>query len=170
MIKDLQSYSAQLDDKLRELHAQTLVELQEINTRIEELNDLLQTKEMNTDRSENASFQIAKDERDIKVSIRSKLQKRVAALEAGSVAYVPTGIVTLGTTIDLSVITIDGMPPKVPISFIGKIVEHDIAKASSGLIAVDGKAGAALLGKRSGDTVLIRAIKGDILYKIERMY
>lgn len=170
MDQSLKTISEQLDNKMRELHAETLSEVNAVNKRIEELNALLQTKEMNTDRSENASFQIAKDERDIKISIRSKLQKRLAMLEAGAGTYVPTGFITLGTTVEFSVITIDGKPPKQPIKMIVKLVEHAIAKAKQGFIAVDCKVGSVFVGKQSGQTVLVRTLKGDILYKIERIY
>lgn len=170
MSQSLKEISEQLDIKLQESREETLKELATVNASIDELNALLQTKEMNTDRSENASFQIAKDARDIKVSVRSKLQKRLATLEAGSGTYVPTGIITLGTTVEFSVITIDGKPPAKPIKMIVKLVEDSIAKAKLGFIAVGGKVGAAFVGKQSGQEVIVRALKGDILYKIERIY
>lgn len=170
MDQSLKAVSEQLDNKLRELYAETLSEINAINERIEELNALLQMKEMSTDRSENASFQIAKDEQAIKVSIRGKLQKRLAMLEAGTGTYTPTGRITLGTTVEFSVITIDGKAPSKPIQFTAKLVKHAIAKAKLGFIAEDGKVGLAFKGKKAGQTVLVRTLKGDILYKIERIY
>lgn len=170
MDTSLQSISMQLDEKLRELYSITQNELNAINVRIEELNQLLQMKEMNTDRSENASYQIARDERDIKIAIRSKLQQRLATLEAGTGPYSPTGYITLGTTVEFSVISIDGKPFDKLKNCVAKIVEHSLSQAKLGFIAVDGKAGAAFLGKCAGDTVLTRTLKGDVLYKIERIY
>ena len=170
MDTSLKEHSERLDQTLRQLRAETFVELDAVNHRIDELNELLQMKEMSVDRSENASFQIAKDERDIKVALRSKLQKRLAVLDAGMDTYTPTGVITQGSTVEFSVITIDDKKPSKPIRFICKLVEHAISKAPLGFISSDGKVGSAFISKRAGDIVDVVTLKGTVKYKIERIY
>lgn len=74
MDMSLQAESLRFNDVMRGMVKATEAELEVINARITELTELLQTKEMSTDRSENASFQIATDERDVKTAVRSALQ------------------------------------------------------------------------------------------------
>ncbi|MCM1218890.1 MAG: GreA/GreB family elongation factor [Lachnospiraceae bacterium] len=172
MDNSLQAESARFNDVMREMVRETQTELADVNKRIDELNALLQMKEMSVDRSENASFQIAKDERDIKVSIRSRLQKRIATFEAETGDdYSPTGFATQGSTIELSVVSIENKPPVgIKTNFIVKLVHKDLGKADKGLVAVTSKVGAALLSHRVGDTIEVMVPKGLIRYKIERLY
>lgn len=167
----LKEASDKFENVMRDLIKSTEQELLDVNRRIDELNELLQTKEMNTDRSENASFQIATDERDVKVTVRSLLQKRIATFEAGIGNYTPTGFVTQGSTVELTVISIaDKKPVNMKTSFIVKLVDHALSKADIGLVAVDSKVGSALLSHRAGDTIEVTAPKGLIKYRIERLY
>lgn len=168
----LKEASEQFKQTMLEMVRDTEEELAVVNKRIEELNELLQMKEMSTDRSENASFQIAKDERDIKVSIRSRLQKRIATFESETGdAYSPTGFVTQGSTVELNVISIENKKPVgIPTNFIVKLVHGDLGKADKNLIAVTSKVGSALLAHRAGDIIEVMATKGLIRYKIERLY
>lgn len=161
------------DQLLQNLITDTQEELSKVMARIDELSILLQDKDMLTDRSENASYQIAKDERDVKVTIQSLLQKRLAALhkEADSSAYKPLGVVQLGSIIELSLLSISGKKPVDPrTNFVLKVVSHDLAKAKTGLIAIDSKVGAAIQQKRAGEVFEVSATKGIVKYKIERVY
>lgn len=168
----LKAESERFNDVMRQMVRDTVVELDAVNARIDELNALLQTKEMSTDRSENASFQIATDERDIKTSIRSNLQKRIATFEAETdSSYTPTGIVTQGSTMELEVISIDGKKPSnMKTNFIVKLVHKDLGQAELGLLAVSSAVGSAVLSHQAGDTVEVFAPRGLISYKIVRLY
>lgn len=171
--ESLKQYVPKFEATLNQLRSDTQNELSKVTTRIDELNVLLQDKDMQTDRSENASFQIAKDERDVKVTIQSILQRRLSALEAesDSSAYTPMGVVKLGTIVELTLLTISGKPPVDPRThFIIKLVSHELAKAKIDLIAIDGKVGNAMLQKRAGDIFEISATKGIVKYQIERVY
>lgn len=172
MSNDLMEASARFKSVMQEMVRETQDELAVVNERIDELNALLREKEMSVDRSENASFQIAKDERDIKTSIRSKLQKRIATFESETGDdYTPTGFVAQGSTVELSVISIENKRPTgIPTNFVVKLVHEDLGKADKGLVAVTSKVGAALLSHRAGDTIEVMVPKGLIRYKIERLY
>ena len=167
----LKEASDKFENVMRDLIKSTEQELLDVNKRIDELNELLQTKEMFVDRSENASFQIATDERDVKVTVRSLLQKRIATFEAGIGNYTPTGFITQGSTVELTVMTIaDKKPANMQTNFVVKLVDHALSKADIGLVAVDSKVGAALLSHRAGDIIEVFAPKGLIRYRIERLY
>lgn len=170
MDMSLKAASEELDGTLHQLYSDTLHELETINKRIDELNSLLQTKEMSVDRSENASFQIAKDERDIQIAIRSKLQKRLAILDSGIGTYQPTGIITKGTTVEFSIVSIDEKPPAKPFTMIAKLVEHAVSKAELGFISADDKVGSAFISRKAGDMVEVATLRGIVKYKIERIY
>lgn len=171
MSNDLKAASDKLNSVMVNLIEETKRELADVNARIAQLNNQLQEKEMQTDRSENASFQIAKDERDVQVTIRNLLQNRIESLESESDNYIATGFITLGTTVDLRIITIAGKAPAInPTTFIVKLVNHDLSKANVGLIAVDSKVGSAIMGHAAGETVEVVTPKGVVSYKIERIY
>ena len=171
MSNDLKAASDKLNSVMVNLIEETKRELADVNARIAQLNNQLQEKEMQTDRSENASFQIAKDERDVQVTIRNLLQNRIESLESESDNYIATGFITLGTTVDLRIITIAGKAPVInPTTFIVKLVNHDLSKANVGLIAVDSKVGSAIMGHAAGETVEVVTPKGVVSYKIERIY
>lgn len=171
MDNTLQSVSVQLNNVMLKLIEDTKKELLDVNKRIEQLNVQLQEKEMQTDRSENASFQIAKDERDVQVTIRNLLQNRIESLESESDNYIPTGFITLGTTVELKIVAIDGKPPTIhTTTFLAKLVNHDLSKADVGFLAIDSKVGSIIMGHPAGDIVEVVTQKGVISYKIERIY
>ena len=171
MSNDLKAASDKLNSVMVNLIEETKRELADVNARIAQLNNQLQEKEMQTDRSENASFQIAKDERDVQVTIRNLLQNRIESLESESDNYIATGFITLGTTVELRIISIAGKAPVIsPTTFIVKLVNHDLSKANVGLIAVDSKVGSAIMGHAAGETVEVVTPKGVVSYKIERIY
>lgn len=171
MNASLKPESDKLDDVIRELIQNTEREYQEITARIKELSVLLTEKEMQTDRTENASFQIAKDERDMKTSIGNLLLQKLEAMRTELGTYVPTGFITLGTTVELNLMAVDDKPPKnVKTHFIIKLVQHHTSNAKKALVAIDSKIGSAIVGRRAGETVTCKAPKGLLTYKIERIY
>lgn len=168
---ELKEVSAKLNNAMLKLIEDTRKELVDVNERIEQLNAQLQEKEMQTDRSENASFQIAKDERDVQVTIRNLLQNRIESLEAESGDYIPTGYITLGTTVELSIVSINGKAPSIhTTTFIVKLVNHDLSKADVGFVAIDSKVGSAIMSHQVGEIIEVVTQKGVISYKIERIY
>lgn len=171
MDNSLQSVSIQLDDTIRELILTSEKELESVMRRIEELNIALQGKEMQTDRSENQDFQVAKDERDMKNAISNLLAIKVESLQNEIGNYTPNGFIALGTTVELSVITINERKPDIPkTKFIFKLVQHATADAKKQLVAIDSKVGLALIGHQAGDVVTASTPMGVITYKIERIY
>ena len=170
MDTSLQPHAEHFKVVIKELTADTENRLRDINERIDELNKLLQSKEMFTDRSENASFQIATDERDMKLAIRGKLQKRINTLQTTSEDYTPTGVITKGSTVELLLMSIDGKKPTGQSSFIIKLVEHEIEQANKSLISIKSKVGDALLNRVAGDIIEVLAPAGKVKYRIERCY
>lgn len=171
MDTSLKTESDKLNNALSSLIEETEAEYNKIVARIKELSVLLTEKEMQTDRTENASFQIAKDERDMKTSIGNLLLQKLEAMRTELGSYVPTGFITLGTTVELSLIAVDDKPPKhVDTHFIIKLVHHHTSNATKKLVAIDSKVGSAIIGRRAGDTVNCKAPKGLLTYKIERIY
>lgn len=140
--------------------------------RVAELTNELQTNpDLQNDRSENNSFVVTKENRDIAQAMVNTISARIESLRGELTAYKPTGYITLGTTVELRLLSIDGMPPSYETkSFIIKIVNHATGKASAGLIANDSPIGLAVLGKKAGDEIVAIAPGGRVRYKIERMY
>lgn len=170
-IEFLKENSAKLDGIIRALVEEAQEALKSVNTRIAELNELLKEKEMQTDRSENASFQIAKDERDMKVALSLLYARRIASLQEELIPYNSTGFIAKGSTVKLVVETINGKNPELnQTEFICKLVSHDTSTAKKGLISIDSKVGAAILNRREGDTVSVKAPMGLVTYKIEGVY
>lgn len=171
MDTSLKTESDKLNGVLTDLIKETENEYNEIVARIKELSVLLTEKEMQTDRTENASFQIAKDERDMKTSIGNLLLQKLEAMKTELRSYVPTGFITLGTTVELNLVSVDEKPPKhVDTHFIIKLVQHHTSNAKKRLVAIDSKVGSAIIGRRAGEVVKCKAPKGLLTYKIERIY
>lgn len=170
MDTSLKQKSIELDAVVQSVLIESQKEYEVIHARITELNTALQEMEK-TDLSENADYQKAKDERDIQNALGNMLLRRIQAMSKELEPYVPTGFITLGTTVDLSVIAVDGKAPNFkPTQFIVKVVQHDTSDAEKDLIAVDSKVGAAILGRKAGETVEAETPKGVITYRIERIY
>ena len=171
MDNSLQSVSQQLDDTIRELISSSEEELRAVLKRIDELNIALQGKEMQTDRSENQDFQVAKDERDMKNAISNLLAVKIESLQNEIGNYTPNGFITLGTTVDLKVMSVNERVPDLPkTKFIFKLVQHATADAKKQLVAIDSKVGLAIVGHQAGDIVTATTPMGLITYKIERIY
>lgn len=169
MNSDLVEQSRILDDCIVSLYETTQGELEKINKDIEDLNELLQSKEMSVDRSENASFQLARDQRDIKVSIKGKLLKRIKAIDLGRQEYTHTGECKLGSTLEFTLLSVGGKKQD-KLTFVRKLVPDELDSPELNLLAIGSAAGSAFLGKTEGEVVEITTIKGRIVYRIERIY
>ncbi len=163
--------SQELDAVILSLIDTTTKELNKLTDEIEELNVKLQGKEMRVDRSENADFQIANDARAMKTALASLLSRRIDSISSEVGSYTPTGFITLGSTVELKAITVNGKQAKLPkYTFIVKIVQHDTSDSLKSLIAIDSPVGSAILGRTAGDIVTVDASGGRIEYSIERIY
>lgn len=170
MSNSLQEVSVQLDSVIQELIVNTKKDLDDVTKAIEVLNKKLQDMEK-TDLSENADYQIAKDERALRTAMRNLLMQRIESMTSEVGTYIPTGFITLGTTVELNVIAVDGKPPKIAkTNFIVKLVKHDTSNALLNLVAIDSKVGSAIIGRTSNTEVDVEAPGGIITYKIERIY
>lgn len=153
--------------------------LNSTQARVKELAYRLQNDpDLQTDRSENASYQIAKDEFDTKTNICNMKRIRIESLQSELQDYNPSGFITIGTTVELRVVRVinydnldflkkDG---KVRDTIIVKMVNHNTSNASRNLVAIDSIVGKAIMGRVAGDEVIVTAPFGVITYKIERIY
>lgn len=163
--------SKELDRVIVSLLDSTTTEFNKLMEDIEKLNTKLQGKEMRTDRSENADFQIANDARAMKTALANMLSKRIDSISSERGNYTPTGFITLGTTVELRALTVDGKKAKLPKDrFIFKLVKHDTSNSLKGLVAIDSAVGSAILGRTNGDVVNVKTLGGLIQYSIERIY
>lgn len=150
------------------------------------------------DASENAQLQTARENQARANHVLFMLQKRLQAFEDCIVGYTYHGEITLGSTVQLEVLKIDGKEPEPKLfkekdtmsdvessegnketsskeaartnKYIIKLVNHDASDASNGFVSIDSLVGRALLGKVAGEIVSVTAPRGVIQYKIERMY
>lgn len=173
MSVDLEEVSKNFDVALDNLVNQWRAELRQVENDIEKLNQILQSSEAKTDRSENAVFQIAKDERDMKVGKQRTLQGKIDAYKqyTGTADYIPTGVVKEGTTMEVTLLRIDNT------AFTGKnsrliikLVPRGLSQSTEGLVEVTTAFGIGVLGHFEGDLITISARKGNVQYKIERIY
>lgn len=161
-------------DKLNARAMHIISELQtkcsELAKALDEANENVRKQEK-TDARENADLQSARERQAVANHTYISVQKQLAALKQCIEDYVPKGAVTLGTTVELNLLAVDGSTPNITAThFIVKIVEHDASDAANGFIASDCKVGLALLGKVAGNTITVSAPMGTLQYKIERIY
>lgn len=146
-------------------------ELDSIDAEIKSLNAILQDKESQTDRSENATFQIAKDTRDVKMSAYAAVYSKIAAYSEYKRDYVPTGAITVGSTVEVKPLSVNGSTDVDQCAHrIIKLVGSNLSDAQNRLVSVDSALGSALLGHRPGEQISIKTRKGLVTYLIERMY
>lgn len=170
MSESLQAESVRLDGVIQALINDTKAAADTTAKKIEELNIRLQNIEK-TDLRENADYQIAKDELAMRTAIFNLQMKRVDSMSHEMGNYTPTGFITLGSTVELDVIAINGKPPRVDRThYIVKVVQHDTSTMKLDLMSIDSKVGAAILGRAAGDEVDVEAPGGVITYKIGRIY
>ena len=184
---DLRSVSEELTRDIEKMIEDETAELEEITARIKELNYRLQNDpDLQTDRSENASFQIAKDERDVKVNISNIKMARIESLRSELGNYTSTGYIALGTTVELRIIAVknydslDFLKKKVmqgnrevevlQDTAIFKLVRHNTSNAKRNLVAIDYIVGKALVGRTAGEVITVTTPLGEVTYKIERIY
>ena len=131
--------------------------------------ELQNNPDLQTDLSENASYQVTKENRDIAQSMCNTVNAKIASLQKEFEEYEPSSFAKHGTTLELSILDIDDTP--VPNEkFIIRLVNHESCKAVYNLVSMDSPVGVACIGKHQGDIVTAIAPGGRTRYKIERMY
>lgn len=167
---NIQEESARLDALLDNQVDVWRKELESIEQEIKQLDKILQDKESKTDRSENATFQIAKDSRDVKMGVYNTIWKKIDLYSSHKDKYEPTGVISVGSTVEVRPISVNGVPETDPRGHrVIKLVEAGLSNAKD-LVGIDAPIGAALLGHQAGETVTIRTRKGTVIYAIERMH
>lgn len=170
MDNTLEAKAREFDDIIRGLIDTTNQDLEVEKQALEDAKAILMATDKG-DASENAPLQIARDEVAMRTSMITLFSKRIESMESDIGNYTPNGIVTLGTTAEVTLVGVpDGLKHLDGKKFIIKIVKHDTGKAALGLVAIDTKLGTALIGRTAGETVLINAPAGSMTYKIERIY
>lgn len=168
----LQSEASRLRAQITKSLEVAKQQFNEYNKKAEELSNELQTnRDLATDRSENNSFQVTKESRDIAVMMAMKESNRIEALQTGLADYTPTGIITLGTTVELRILvtsnTITGLNFDRTVFM---LVPHEIEDSINGLVSFDSPVGIAILGKCVNDVIDVNTVSCKITYKIERIY
>lgn len=145
---------------------------EQYSQKVKDLSFALQNdKRLQGDLSENNSYHIAKEERDVAQAMLNVIGSRIEALQCEVNDYVPSGFITLGTTVELRLISIDGQPSSYSNQrFIVRVVNHATGKAADGFVAIDSPVGDAIIGKSAGDEVIAISPGGRVQYKIERIY
>lgn len=161
-------------DRLNNIAIGIITELrhkcEELAKELDQANENVRNQEK-TDARENADLQIARERQAMVNHANITTQRQLSALSSCIEGYVPKGSVTLGTTLELKLLTVNGDAPVVKkTTYIVKIVEHDASDAENGFIAQDCKVGLACLGKVAGDIITVKAPMGALQYKIERIY
>ena len=157
--------SIQLEQVLLSMGDDWNAKLAVIESKLATIDEELNEKEMQTDRSENASYQLLRDSKDTNNNVRNIMLQKVNALEdyaATAKEYVPKAFITEGTTVRTSTNTNN--------EFIFKIVPTELCKAKAGLVAVTSRVAQALLNRRVGDIVQIETVGGKITYTVLEFY
>lgn len=114
------------------------------------------------DLKENAEYQTAKEKQALVEGRISHLQGIIANSQIIDPKNIKSERVVFGATVKL--VDEDGA------SVIYKIVGSEESDIKAGKISFTSPIGKALIGREQGDTVLVRAPKGDITYEIESFY
>lgn len=140
----------ELEEELRQLRS---VKLPAVTARIQELTS-------DGDVSDNSEYEDTKEDR---IMIEARMREIENVLRRSQV-MVPTdskGVVQLGS----SVVLVDGAGE----TDSWKLVSPEEANTMQGKISTDSPVGAALLGKRIGDEVAVRAPGGETKYTIREV-
>ena len=113
------------------------------------------------DLSENAEYHAARD-------LQAEIEDRISRLESVlmSAQIVSDGkhdVVKIGATVDLKG---DGNLKNVTY----KIVGFEEADVAAGKISINSPLGKAILGHKKGETVILKTPKGEVSYKIVKVY
>ncbi len=136
-----------------------------------ELKHLIQTERKNLktaiaearelgDLKENAEYHAAKEKQALVEGRVAQLQAIVASSRVIDTSTLKSENIVFGATVTLHNVETDE-------SVTYKIVGKDESDISEGRISFASPLGKALIGKREGDNVIVKAPKGDIEYEVE---
>lgn len=165
---DLKAESLRLDGVMRTVYDGWCSQLDALEKSIKDLSDALASTEK-TDLSENATYTITRDERDMKIASKSLLLEKTTAYKEGRNAYNPNGFVQLGATVQLEVVTIDGVPDKRELPPF-KMVADALSSGVMGLLSIESPVGKAAIGHKAEDTFEVQVPVGTCIYKIREVY
>lgn len=160
-MRNLKDESERLDKVLSAAVVGWQNQLKEVEEQIKEYESILAEKESKTDRSENATFQIASDGRANKIAVRQILTEKLNAYVEHKANYTPTGTVSVGSTICIRSDSDE---------LIVKIVSRGLSDDLNGLISEDSPVGKNALGLTTGSTFAVKTRRGKIEYRIEGVY
>ncbi|MBT7608557.1 MAG: transcription elongation factor GreA [Bacteriovoracaceae bacterium] len=126
----------------------------------EELKIILEEARALGDLKENAEYHSAKEKQALQEGRISHLQAIVATSQIINVAEIASETIVFGATVTLVDVEKDKI---VKYQIVGQI-ESDKNK---GRISYSSPLGKALIGKEEGDTVIVKAPKGDVEYEVE---
>jgi transcription elongation factor GreA len=136
-----------------ELNQLIRVDREEIKVAISEAREL-------GDLKENAEYHSAKEKQSILEGRISQLQGIIATSRVVDISTTQSERIVFGATVSLLDIEKD---EKITYQIVGD-VESDINK---GKVSFKSPLGKALIGKEDGDTIVVKAPKGDIEYEVE---
>ena len=111
------------------------------------------------DISENSEYDAAKEEQAMIEGQILEIEQKLATAVIINEGDISTSIVSVGCTVTILDIEFDE-------KLVYKIVGTTEADTNNGRISNESPVGKALLGKKKNDTVLVRAPKGDLQFKI----
>ena len=137
----------------RELLKLLTKDREEIKKKIQEAREL-------GDLKENAEYHAAKEKQALVEGKIAQFQHVMATSEVIDISKITSKTIVFGATIHLVNVSTGE-----PITY--KIVGEFETDSSKGHISYKGPLGAALMGKKEGDTVVVKAPKGDVEYDIQ---
>ena len=116
------------------------------------------------DLKENAEYHAAREQQSFAEGRIQDIEHKLSHAQVIDVSAIPnTGKVIFGTTVDLINTENDN-----PVTY--RIVGEDESDVKANLISVSSPIARALVGKREGDEVVVKAPSGDVYYEIERVH
>lgn len=169
-----------LQERGEQIDRELMVERQKLKRRLEsdyekleEQKEILRSDEANTDRSENALFQIAKDKSEMYNQSITIVSKKIRAYDSyKELVYVPNGTVQIGSVVHLIHQSTAGNPPPAnrPTEFRMKIVPTGLGNGRIGALSVDSECAKQLIGMCAGETFKIYTHVGPCVYYIKEVY
>ena len=112
------------------------------------------------DLKENAEYHSAKEKQSLLEGRISQLQAVVASAQVIKVSEIESDTIVFGATVTLLDVDKDS-------TVIYQIVGQSESDKNNGKISYTSPLGKALIGKEEGDTVIVKAPKGDVEYEVE---
>lgn len=113
------------------------------------------------DLKENAEYHSAKEKQGLLEGRIAQLQGALAHSQVIDTSKVQSEVIVFGATVTLQ--DIDNK------TITYKIVGQEESNTKEGRISIESPLGQALIGKEEGDTVVVKAPKGDIEYEVQEI-